>query len=150
MNFFNPLLLIVLWFAVFDRSKDDISLWRDEIIGAFKKHESEKYLGYKSYKLEITDQGFIRYRRVLANNKTEYFSVRIDKFLALNYQGTEKSGWLLLGCEPSSVIFQTYKDPLGDVDSMTNEIVFPLNDISAEELNQLKNNFENLKNNFVK
>jgi hypothetical protein len=150
VNFINPLLFIVLWFAVFDDPKDDVSLWREKIISTFKKHEAEKYLGYKSYKLEITDQGFVRYIRILANNKREYFSVRIDKFLELDYQGTEKSGWLLLGCEPSSVIFQTYKDPLGDVDSMTNEIVFPLNHISAEELNQLKNNFEDLKNNFVK
>ena len=132
---------------MFDTPKDNISLWREEIITSFKKHESEKYLEYKSYKLEITDQGFIRYRRVLANNKTEYFSVKADKFLTLNYQGTERSGLLSMSCEPSSVIFQTYKDPSGDVDSMTSEIVFPLNNITAEELNQLQYNFEYLKNN---
>jgi len=124
-------------------------VWRNDIINSFKKHESEKYLGYKSYNLEITDEGFIRYRRVFANNKSEYYSVKIDKFLGIKYHGTEKNGWLLMNCEPSSVIFQTYGDPYGDVDSMTNEIVFPLNNISVEDLNLLKNNFQALKSNFA-
>lgn len=142
------LLLCLLPFYSF-RYKKDISLIRDDILSSFKKHESEKYLGCKSYKLEITDEGFIRYRRTLANNKSEYYSVKINRFLEVKYHGTEKNGWLLVNFEPSSVIYQTYRDPAGNVDSMANEIALPLNNISVDNLNVLRNNFQSLKNNFA-
>lgn len=149
MLFINHFLCLILFLSSFDfNPKKDVSVLKNSIINSFKKHESEKYLGYKSYKFEITDEGFIRYRRVLANNKSEYYSVKIDKFLEVKYHGTEKSGWLFLNCEPSSVIFQTYRDPAGNVDSMTNEIVFPLNSISVDDLNLLKDNFQSLKTDF--
>ena len=89
----------------------------------------------------------MRYKKILVNNKTEYYSLRIEKVQKLNYYGNEKSGWLSVIYEPSSVIFQTYRDPAGDVDSMTNEINFPLKGISEDELNLLNKNFDFLREN---
>lgn len=150
MNIYKLLLVLILLFPFFGfKSEEDVTVLRNNIINSFKKYESEKYLGCKNYKLEITDEGFIRYRRVLANNKSEYYSVRIERLHEIKYQGTEKSGWLSMSCAPASVIFQTYRDPAGDVDSMANEIVFPLNNISVEELNFFKNNFESLKEKII-
>lgn len=126
-------------------SKEDVVVLQDKIQNSFKKYESEKYMGHKSYKFEITNEGFIRYKKVLANNKSEFYSVKADKLSEINYQGTEKSGWLLISCEPSSVIYQTYRDPSGNLDSMVNEIVFPISNIPVEDLNELKYNFESLK-----
>ncbi len=150
VNFFSLIVFLIFFLSYISEDRNDTSLVRNEIISSFKKYESEKYLGYKSSKLEITDDGFIRYKKVLANNKSEYYSVRLEKLLEINYLGTEKTGWLLISCEPSSVIFQTYSDPSGDVDSMTHVISFPLSNVSVADLNLIRNNFQVLKNNFGK
>lgn len=121
---------------------------QDKIQDSFKKYESEKYMGYKSYKFEVTKEGFIRYRKVFPNNKSEFYSVKVNKLAEIKYQGTEKSGWIFMSCEPSSVIFQTYNDPSGNLDSMVNEIAFPVSNISVEEINKWNNNFESLKKYF--
>lgn len=135
--------------AFFDKAaKEDVLLLQDKIHNSFKKYESEKYMGYKSYKFEITNEGFIRYKKVFVNNKSEFYSVKVNRLSEIKYQGTETNGWFLISCEPSSVIFQTYQDPSGNLDSMINEIVFPVNNISVEELNELKYNFESLKKYF--
>jgi hypothetical protein len=123
------------------------NLYRKQIEDVLRKYDANKLMGSKSTTLELNNTGFLRYKKVLMSNKTEYYSVRIEKVQKLNYYGNEKSGWLSVICEPSSVIFQTYRDPAGDVDSMTNEINFPLKGISEEELNFLNKNFDLLREN---
>jgi len=126
-------------------SNPDVPALRDNIIQVYNKYGAEKYLERKSYELDINANGFIRYKRVWKNNKSEYFSVKIEKVKDINFLGSEKGGWLSLICEPETVIYQTHRDPSGNVDSMTNEISFPLSAISEDELNLFAKNFKSLK-----
>ncbi|WP_052305787.1 hypothetical protein [Pseudopedobacter saltans] len=133
-------MLLTAWF-----DGKDIPGLKEDIMGVYKKCEAEKYLDRKSYALEISDNGFVRYKRIWKNNKTEYFSVKIDKIRGIDFYGNENGGWLMFSCEPESVIYQTHRDPSGDIDSMSNEISFPISAISIEDLNQLEKNFKSLQ-----
>jgi len=124
------------------------SFYRKQIEELLRKYDADRFIGSKSFTLEVNNNGFLRYKRILASNKTEYYSVRIEKVQKLNYFGNEKSGWLSVVCEPSSVIFQSYRDPSGDVDSMAHEIHLPLRGISEEELNSLNKSFDFLRENY--
>ena len=138
--FISILMQPLLWFGILD-----IPTLRASILQTYHQHEGEKYLDRKSYALEISEDGFIRYKRVWKNNKAEFFSVKIDKVKDLDYLGDEKAGWLILSCEPETVIYQTRSDPSGNIDSMANEISFPVSAISETELNSFLNNFHSLK-----
>lgn len=139
----------MLFLSFFDSSsKEQMIASQNRIEHSYKMYGAEKYLGYKNCKLEITKEGFLRYHKVFKNNKTEFYSVKLDKVEGFNYSGTERSGWFIVNCVSSSVICQTFKDPAGNIDSMSNEIVFPLNNMSVDEINDLKTNFEFVKNYF--
>ena len=138
--FFSFFILAFSWF-----NSADIPTLKNNILQTYNRYEAEKYLERKSYELDINENGFIRYKRVWKNNKSEYFSVKIDKVKDINFLGDEKGGWLSLDCEPETVIYQTHRDPSGNVDSMTNEISFPLSAISEEELNVFAENIKSLR-----
>ncbi|MFD1628644.1 hypothetical protein [Pseudopedobacter beijingensis] len=116
----------------------------------YAKCEAEKYLEVKSYSLEITENGFLRYKRVWKNNKSEFFSVKLEKLDDMSYYGTDKQGTFYFKCSPETVIYQTRRDPRGDIDSMANEISFPVVNMDEEQLNFFVNNINSLKGLFVK
>lgn len=137
---FLPLIMLFAWF-----SGKDVSELKGNLMEVYSKCEAEKFLDRKSYALEINENGFLRYRRVWKNNKSEYFSVKIEKVKTIDFYGSEKGGWLIFTCAPESVIYQTYRDPAGNIDSMTNEISFPVSSISMEELNRFTENFKSIQ-----
>lgn len=143
-------LSFIFWsfFGVLNDTDELKSFYRKQIEELLRKYDADRFIGSKSFTLEVNNNGFLRYKRILASNKTEYYSVRIEKVQKLNYFGNEKSGWLSVVCEPSSVIFQSYRDPSGDVDSMAHEIHLPLRGISEEELNSLNKSFDFLRENY--
>ena len=94
----------------------------------------------KRYELNITNNGFCRYKRYFSNGKTEYFSFKLAKFKDMDYTGSNTSGKLYLHTKGDDVIVQTYKDRGGDVDSMATQIVIPLKNVEAEDLNLIKDN----------
>lgn len=53
----------------------------------------------KANTFDISNNGFIRYRRTATNNKEEYFSLRLDKVKQIDYLGNENAGWIVLKCE---------------------------------------------------
>lgn len=149
MNLLYVLSFVFLSFLGVLNDTDELkSFYRKQIEELLRKYDADRFIGSKSFTLEVNNNGFLRYKRILASNKTEYYSVRIEKVQKLNYFGNEKSGWLSIVCEPSSVIFQSYRDPSGDVDSMAHEIHFPLRGISEEELNSLNKSFDFLRENY--
>ncbi|MFC3559757.1 hypothetical protein [Pedobacter jamesrossensis] len=98
----------------------------------------------KKYELNVTNNGFCRYKRYFNNGKVEYFAFKLAKFKDLDYYGTTTSGQLYLRTKNDDVIVQTYKDKTGDVDSMATCIVIPLKNVEAEELNQIRENLERI------
>lgn len=98
----------------------------------------------KSYELNVTNNGFCRYKRYYNNGKTEYFAFKLAKFKDMDYYGTTNAGKLYIRTKGDDVIVQTYKDRGGDVDSMATQIIIPLKNVEAEDLNQIRNNLERI------
>jgi len=98
----------------------------------------------KRYELNITNNGFCRYKRYFNNGKTEYFAFKLSKFKEMDYLGNASAGKLYLRTKGDDVIVQTYKDRGGDVDSMATQITIPLKNIEAEDLNAIQENLERI------
>ncbi|RDC56351.1 hypothetical protein DU508_12155 [Pedobacter chinensis] len=98
----------------------------------------------KRYELNITNNGFCRYKRYFNNGKTEYFAFNLAKFKDMDYYGNTSSGKLYLRTKGDDVIVQTYKDKGGDVDSMATQVIIPLKNIEAEDLNQIRDHLERI------
>lgn len=98
----------------------------------------------KRYELNVTNNGFCRYKRYFNNGKTEYFAFKLSKFKDLDYYGTTSAGKLYIRTKGDDVIVQTYKDKGGDVDSMATQVIIPLKNIEAEDLNQIRDNLEKI------
>lgn len=77
-------------------------------------------LKLKRWELSVTNKGFFRLRKFYANGKQEYFSFNLDRFADLNYLGTIETGEIVLRTKGEDVIVQTYNDPKGNIDSMSN------------------------------
>ncbi len=92
----------------------------------------------KRYELNVTNNGFCRYKRFFVSGKIEYFSFNLAKFKDIDYYGTDKKGYLYLRTKGDDVIVQTYRDRKGgDVDSMASYMSIPLKDIDAVDLNAI-------------
>ncbi len=128
-------------------SKDEINIQdaKKSIINHYQQYQAEKDFGVKKTSFEISDNGFVRYKRTTTENKTEYYSVKLDKIQEVIYLGNEKTGWLILKCMESSIIFQTYQDANGNIDEMVNEIKIPIKNIDVVELNKWVNDINILK-----
>jgi len=98
----------------------------------------------KRYELNVTNNGFCRYKRYFNNGKTEYFAFKLAKFKDLDYLGTTNSGKLYLRTKGEDVIVQTYKDRGGDVDSMATQVIIPVKNMEPEDLNLIRNNLEGI------
>jgi len=118
---------------------------KSRILAQYKTYNAEKDFGAKTTSFEISDNGFIRYRRTAPDNKSEYYSVKLDKFKDASYLGDEKAGWLLLEFTDEAVIYQTYNDKTGNVDEMLTEIKIPLKNIDVNDINSLYDAMKALK-----
>ncbi|TKB96757.1 hypothetical protein [Pedobacter cryophilus] len=151
MNFlFGYIFIIYLLIGFninYDASSFDSS--RKIFLETYQQYQAEKELGIKKFNLDITNSGFVRYKRTGINNKAEYFAVRLDKIQDVNYLGDELAGWLIFKCESESVIYQTYNDKNGNIDEMTNEIRFPVKIIKIENINNWVRNFKEMKTDFI-
>ena len=58
--------------------------YRKKFIENYQSSQAEKDIGMKAFTFDISNNGFIKYRRAAANNRIEYFSIRLDKVLYLN------------------------------------------------------------------
>ncbi|WP_231462322.1 MULTISPECIES: hypothetical protein [unclassified Pedobacter] len=116
----------------------------DEYVNYLQKSFTEHYdfaqesSTIKKYELNVTNNGFCRYKRYFNSGKVEYFAFKLAKFKDLDYLGTSTAGKLYLRTKSDDVIVQTYNDRAGDVDSMAASIVIPLKNIEAEDLNQIR------------
>ncbi|WP_316832889.1 hypothetical protein [Pedobacter aquatilis] len=99
---------------------------------------SQENTQIKKYELNVTNNGFCRYKRYFNNGKIEYFAFKLAKFKDLDYYGTTASGLLYLRTKNDDVIVQTYNDKKGDVDSMGTAMIIPLKNIEAEDLNRIR------------
>ena len=151
MNFcyFTYLIILVNNSIFYKLDESNFESYRKKFIENYQSSQAEKDIGMKAFTFDISNNGFIRYRRTAANDRMEYFSVRVDKVLYLNYLGNETAGWLILKCEKESVIYQTYRDIKGDVDMMVDELKLPVKAVELSKINQWDSNFINMKQAFL-
>lgn len=96
---------------------------------------------FKKVEIQLTKDGFFRYRRTFISGKQEYFSFSFSQFNELDYLGTAQSGLLVLKTLPESIIVQTFHDPKGNVDTMANELKLPLKQLEAADLQAFEHCF---------
>lgn len=108
-------------------------------------NDSEDNVKLKKWELKVTEKGFFRLRKHFPKGKQEYYSFNIKKFAALDYWGTEESGLLVIKTANDDVIVQTYNDPSGNVDSMSNSLKIPLKNITLGRLDSLERNLFAIK-----
>lgn len=139
--------IIITALSVLLAKTDDLAFTQAKkiVIEQYNHHNAERDLGSKATQFEISETGFIRYRKTDVNNKSEYFSVKLTEFKEAKYLGDEQKGWLLLKFTDEAVIYQTYNDKSGNIDEMLAEIKIPLKNINVDELNQLCNAMAKLK-----
>ena len=122
----------------------------EQYVGFLQKSLTEHYdfsqesSQIKRYELNITNNGFCRYKRYFNNGKTEYFAFKLSKFKDMDYYGNTSSGKLHIRTKGDDVIVQTYKDRGGDVDSMATQVIIPLKNMEAEDLNLIRDNIERI------
>lgn len=127
--------LVFTAFSAFIPFDEQLVYIQQKLIDHYDSAQESKEV--KRYELNVTNNGFCRYKRYFNNGKVEYFSFRLAKFSGMDYYGTDKNGKLYLRTKGEDVIVQTHNDPKGDVDSMANYMSIPLKDMEPEDLTDL-------------
>jgi hypothetical protein len=91
----------------------------------------------KKWDLMITPTHFIRFSKVYQHGKVEYFAFDLKRFAEVNYMDGNSADTLQFKTTGKDIIFQTYHDPNGNVDSMTNSINIPVKAMSPERIDSL-------------
>lgn len=147
MNIFN-LNTLSIYFAIainYFVNPQPVEGIRSAILAIYNQHHAEINVGYKNYKFEVTESGFLRYKLEEPNHVTDYYSLRLDEIENIEYLGDEHAGWLVINAKGDVVIFQTYHDPKGDIDEMKSAIRIPVQELSVDDLNNLNSNLTLLK-----
>ncbi len=143
---FSPkILLLALSFFTITNTDITFSEAKKQLISKYKAHNAEQDLGVKSSNFDISENGFMRYKKTYNNNKTEYYSAKLTQFKEISYLGNEKAGWLVLIFSDEAVIYQTYNAKEGNVDEMLNQIKIPLKNIDLNEINSIEQIMKTLK-----
>jgi hypothetical protein len=96
-------------------------------------------------KLEVTPTGFVRFTETQKSGKQHYASLNLNQFLKMDYYGTTQSGILVLRSMKKNVIVQTFNDPAGEVDSMSNRLEIPLTMMEPKQLINIQNQLLRIK-----
>jgi len=94
----------------------------------------------KKWELSVNKQGFFRFRKFHLTGKQEYFSLNLARVKDFQYWGTVDAGEIIVQTKGEDVIVQTYNDPKGNVDSMSNCVKIPVINIEPELLDSLRVN----------
>jgi len=134
------LILIVITASSFRLPAVDFSWIEQCLRRCFNATSTEAKL--KKWELSVTDKGFLRLKKYLPSGKQEYFSFNLNKLEDLSYSGTEESGEIILKTLSDDIIVQTYNDPKGNIDSMSDLLKIPVTHISSETLDSLRINLK--------
>jgi hypothetical protein len=92
----------------------------------------------KKWELQLTPEGFFRLRKTYHNGKQEYYSLHLKRLDEMNYLGTTAIGILQLKATGDDIIVQTYDDPKGDIDSMSNMLNIPVKNMEPQQVDSLR------------
>lgn len=146
LGFFPLLILILSAFSNINPVEEGVSYLQKSFASHYDLGQESDQI--KRYELNVTNNGFCRYKRFYINGKTEYFAFKLSKFKDIDYFGSTETGKLYLHTKGDDVIVQTYRDKGGDVDSMATQIIIPIKNIQPEDLNLIEENLKELSGKF--
>lgn len=129
-------------FSGFDR-QDEPTLFIQNLLVKYYDSDTQRK-DVKRYEINVTNNGFCRYKKFFNNGKQELFAFNLAHFKQMDYYGSATKGELYLRTKSDDVIVQTRNDRKGDIDSMGAYIIIPLKNIEVEELNALSESFQKL------
>ena len=98
------------------------------------------------WEIMLTPDHFIRLRKTYQQGKQEYFSFNLKRFAQLDYiSGNTATDTLAFKTQTDDIIYQTYEDPQGDIDSMATQWAIPVKKLSPQRLDSLKEALNFLK-----
>jgi hypothetical protein len=93
----------------------------------------------KKYEIMLTPDHFIRLRKTYQQGKQEYYSFNVKRFTDLNYiPGTAATDTLEIKTQTDDIIYQTYEDPKGDIDSMATSWDIPVKKMTQPRVDSLR------------
>lgn len=143
--FSSKILLLALSYFTIIKTELTFSEAKNQLINHYKAHHAEQDLGVKTASFEISENGFIRYKKTFSNNKTEYYSAKLTQFEGMSYLGNEDAGWLVLKFNEETIIYQTYNDKEGNVDEMVSQIKIPLKNMNLTTIDTFDKTMITLK-----
>ncbi|RFZ85825.1 hypothetical protein DYU05_09595 [Mucilaginibacter terrenus] len=99
----------------------------------------------KKWEIMLTADHFMRLRKTYQQGKQEYYSFNMQRFAEMDYVPGAVNDTLRFHTRADDIIYQTYNDPKGDIDSMATMLVMPVRKLSAGRLDSLKQALEVLK-----
>ncbi|MBD1383917.1 hypothetical protein IDJ75_01390 [Mucilaginibacter rigui] len=93
----------------------------------------------KKYEITLTPDHFIRLRKTYQQGKQEYYSFNVKRFTNLDYiPGTAATDTLEIKTQTDDIIYQTYEDPKGDIDSMATSWDIPVKKMTQPRVDSLR------------
>ncbi|TWR27843.1 hypothetical protein FPZ42_01120 [Mucilaginibacter achroorhodeus] len=133
------LLIICLLLCSFKGFMDDLewTAWGNRFLN--ETYDPSVDANIKKFEINLTPDHFIRLRKTYQQGKQEYFSFRINRMDALNFKpGTANTDTLEFKTVTDDIIYQTFEDPAGDLDSMVTQWDLPVKKLSPKRLDSLK------------
>lgn len=109
-------------------------------------HPEPESLKIRKCDIQLSEEGFLRYRRTYISGKQEYYSFNLSRLVSIDYFGNSISGELSMNTEEDDVIVQTFNDRSGDVDSMATYFRLEVHGITAEGLNDFQKDLLEIRN----
>lgn len=109
-------------------------------------HPEPETLKIRKCDIQLSEEGFLRYRRTYISGKQEYYSLNLSKLVSIDYLGNSTLGLLSVNTEEDDVIVQTFNDRSGDVDTMATYFRLELHQITAEDLNDIQKDLFEIRN----
>jgi hypothetical protein len=139
--FISSLIAFCIFSGFSDR--DDQTLFIQNLLTKYYDSDVNRK-DVKRFEINVTNNGFCRYKKFFNNGKQELFAFNLSHFKRMDYYGTAAKGELYLRTKSDDVIVQTRNDRKGDIDSMANHIIIPLKDIEVGELNALSESLQKI------
>lgn len=143
---FSAALLLLFCLSAMQSSPDLIEMMNQsqQILNTTYALDVDKFR-MKKADIQLTKDGFFRCRRTSLTGKQEYFSFSFSDFAELDYLGNTQNGWVVLKTKPESIIVQTFRDPKGNIDTMASELRLPFKTLATDDLQQLNDCFERIR-----
>lgn len=115
--------------------KQQTITWSNQCL--YQAFDATGDLKLKKWKLSLTPDAFLRFRKTYQTGKQEYYSFNMSRLKDVDYLGNTTRGILRIKTLADDIIVQTYNDRKGNVDSMSTTLSIPVKNMDAERLDSL-------------